>query len=480
MDTNKGKQDGNHDGLPHVIVVGGGFGGLAAVRKLRRAPVRITLIDKHPFNIFQPLLYQVATAGLNPGDITWFLRSVRSKQKNVNFLLAEVMGVDPSADTVTLKDGQVLSYDYLVLAQGATANFFGVPGAQEYAIPLYKRSEALRIRDSLFTSLETAAKAGLEEDLQIVVVGGGATGVETAGALAEMRNIDLPVAYPNIDPEKVQITLVEMSPHVLGPFKAPLRDYSAEQLVKRGVDLRLETQVAEVMEDSVRLRHGDEEEILPAALVIWASGITGYSHTEDWDLPLGRGRRLEVDDHMRVQGTNNIFAVGDAAVNPDDPLPQLAQPAIQAGSYVGREIKELAQGKPARKSFRYVDKGTMATIGRASAIAEIAHLPSLKGFPAWLIWVDVHIASLLGGRNRLATMVNLGQKYIWARSHNLIVGQVDLDDVNEAVYEDEAFGITEPDDTGADAGPDTDAAATEAAEPVDVEEILVEEVLEEA
>lgn len=412
--------------MPHVVVVGGGFGGLSVIRKLKNSPVRITLIDKRPFNVFQPLLYQVATAGLNPGDVTWFLRAVRANQDNVDFILGEVMEVDPEAKTVVLQEGTGISYDYLVLAQGATANFFGVPGARENSIPLYKRSEALRIRDSLFASLELAAREGLDENLQIVVVGGGATGVETAGALAEMRNIDLPVTYPSIDPEKVQITLVEMSPHVLGPFEAPLRDYSAEQLIKRGVDLRLETQVAEVMQDSVRLRHAGEEEILPAALVIWASGITGYEHTERWGMPLGRGRRLETDAYLRVRGFRDVFAVGDAAANPDDPLPQLAQPAIQGGAYVGREIADLVRGRIPKKPFKYVDKGTMATIGRASAIAEIAHLPSLKGFPAWVIWVEVHIASLLGGRNRLATMVNLGQKYIWARSHNLIVGQVDL------------------------------------------------------
>lgn len=297
--------------------MGGGFGGLSAVRALRKAPVRITLIDKRPFNVFQPLLYQVATAGLNPGDITWFLRAIRSKQDNVNFLLGEVVGVDKRKKTVTLQEGTQISYDYLVLAQGVTANFFGVPGAREHAIPLYKRSEALRIRDALFTSLELAARKGTTESLRIVVVGGGATGVETAGALAEMRNIDLPVTYPKVDPKKVQITLVEMAPHVLGPFKSSLRTYAAEQLVKRGVDLRLETQVAEVMENGVRLRHGDEEEILPAALVIWASGVTGYEHTENWDVPTGAGRRIETDAYLRVRGTRDVFAVGDAAVNPD-------------------------------------------------------------------------------------------------------------------------------------------------------------------
>lgn len=408
-------------------MVGGGFGGLSTIRKLRRAPVDITLIDKHPFNVFQPLLYQVATAGLNPGDITWFLRAVRAKQKNVRFRLGEVTGVDKAANTVTMGDGTSVQYDYLVLAQGVTANFFGVPGAQEHSIPLYKRSQALRIRDSLFTSFEQAAKEGLKDDLRVVVVGGGATGVETAGALAEMRNIDLPVTYPAIDVSKVQITMVERAPHVLGPFKENLRDYAASQLRKRNVDLRLNTEVAEVMEDGVRLRENGREETLSAALVVWASGVTGYPHVNNWDLPIGRGGRIEVDDRQAVVGTQNIYAIGDGAVNPTDPLPQLAQPAIQEGVYVGKEIRALVENKPLPKPFKYVDKGTMATIGRASAIAEITGLPSLKGFPAWLIWVDIHIAQLLGNRNRFATMVNLGQKYLGAKSHNLIVGQVDID-----------------------------------------------------
>lgn len=405
------------------MVVGGGFAGLAAVWGLRKTPVNVTLVDKRSFNIFQPLLYQVATAALNPGDITWFLRAVRAKQKNVRFRRGEVMEVDRDQQTVLLADGTRIEYDYLVLSLGVTANFFGIPGAEEYAIPLYSRRHAIDIRDRLFGALEKAATSGHGSDVRMVVVGGGATGVETAGALAELRNLDLPVTYPELDTERIHITLVEMGPHVLAPFDESLRLYAARQLRNRGVDLRLETAVKEVTEDGVQLSHEGEEGFLDADLVVWASGVTSRPVVEDWGLPQGRGGRLEVDEYLRVRGTKNIFAAGDAAVDPDVPLPQLAQPAVQGGAHIAREITALVAGKDP-KPFKYLDKGTMATIGRASAIAQISHLPNLRGFPAWIIWVGVHVAELLGNRNRFATMVNLAQKYLGWKNHNLIVGQL--------------------------------------------------------
>src|ERR1044071_4476803 len=193
---------------PHVVVVGGGFGGIAAVRKLKRADVDVTLIDRHTYNTFNPLLYQVATASLNPGDITWFLRAIRAKQGNVRFLKGTVTSMDHDTQTVHLEGGVEVRYDYLVIAVGVTTNFFGVPGAEEFAMPLYKRSQALAVRDKMFANLENAAINGQTRDLRIVVVGGGATGVETAGAFAELRNIDMPTTYPELDRRRVHITLV--------------------------------------------------------------------------------------------------------------------------------------------------------------------------------------------------------------------------------------------------------------------------------
>lgn len=413
---------------PHVVIVGGGFGGLSAVRALRKADVDITLIDRHTYNTFNPLLYQVATASLNPGDITWFLRAVRSKAKNVRFLKGIVVGIDHGTKTLALYGDVSVTYDYLVLANGVTANFFGTPGAEEFAIPLYKRSQALAVRDKLFAYLEEAAINGQDEDLRIVVVGGGPTGVETAGAFAEFRNHDMPTTYPELDREKIHVTLVEAVGGVLVPFKERLRNYARKALEERMVDLRFNTLVKEVREDGVLVEHDGHQEFLPAGLTVWATGVTAHDTVKDWNVPQGRGGRIEVDDHLRVRGIDNTFAIGDIAIDPDDPLPQLAQPALQGGKYVGKLIKRELTGKPDPGPFRYFDKGTMATIGKSSAVAEVQipftqkALP-IKGFVAWITWVVLHIAYLLGNRNRLATMINLGSKYLFRGSHNAIVGE---------------------------------------------------------
>lgn len=407
---------------PHVVIVGGGFGGLAAVRRLKKAPVDITLVDGHIYNTFQPLLYQVATASLNPGDITWFLRAIRSKQENVRFVKGTVVEMDHTAQTILLDGNITVRYDHLVIATGVTANFFGIPGAAEYSMPLYRRSQALALRDRLFSQLEDAAINGQDKDLRVVVVGGGATGVETAGALAEMRNLDMPMTYPELDNSKVFITLIEMGPAVLAPFHPKLRDYARDQLVKRGVDLRLGTAVKEVRPDGVMIESNGEQEFLPAGVVVWASGVSAPAAVGTWGLPQGRGGRIEVDEHQRVLGFTNVYAIGDVSINPDSPLPQLGQPAIQGGKHAGEMIKAAVGTRAEPKPFKYRDKGTMATIGRASAIAEVKGLPRLKGFPAWFIWVTVHVALLLGSRNRFATMTNLSLKYALWRSHNAIVG----------------------------------------------------------
>lgn len=410
-------------GRPHVVIVGGGFGGLAIARKLRRANVDITLIDRHTYNTFQPLLYQVATASLNPGDITWFLRAIRSKQENIRFLKGTLIGIDHEQRTVRLDGDITVGFDWLIIATGVNANFFGIPGAADFAMPLYRRSQALALRDRIFAQLEDAAINGQNRDLRMVVVGGGATGVETAGALAEMRNHDMPITYPELDRSKIFITLVEMGDAVLAPFHPNLRDYAQRQLEKRGVDLRLGTAVREVRPDGVVIEHDGESEFLSAGVVVWASGVAAHEIVSEWGLPQGKGGRIEVDEHQRVRGHERIYAIGDVSINPDDPLPQLGQPAIQGGKHVGKMILAQLKGKSTPAPFRYVDKGTMATIGRSAAIAQVTGLPRLKGFIAWFIWVALHIALLLGHRNRLATMTNLSVKYLLRRSHNAIVGE---------------------------------------------------------
>lgn len=413
---------------PHVVIVGGGFGGLSAVRSLRRADVDITLIDRHTYNTFQPLLYQVATSTLNPGDITWFLRAIRSRQKNVKFLKGIVLTIDHDAKTLGLHGDITVAYDYLVLANGVTANFFDTPGAEEFALPLYKRSQALAVRDRLFAYLEEAAINGQDEDLRIVVVGGGPTGVETAGAFAEFRNDNMPVTYPELDREKIHVTLVEATGGVLGPFKERLRNYARKSLEKRKVDLRFNTAVKEVREDGVLVEHDGHQEFLPAGLTVWATGVTAHGTVKDWNVPQGRGGRIEVDDHLRVRGLSKTFAIGDVAVNPDNPLPQLAQPALQGGKYVASVIVADLKGKHEPGPFSYFDKGIMATIGRASAVAEVqipftAKAVPIKGFVAWISWVVLHVAYLLGNRNRFATMINLTSKYFFRGTHNAIVGE---------------------------------------------------------
>lgn len=406
---------------PHIVVIGGGFGGLATVRSLKGADVDITLVDRHTYNTFQPLLYQVATASLNPGDVTWFLRAVRAKQDNVRFLKGTVTSMDHATKTVHLEGDRQVTYDYLVIAAGVTANFFGIPGAEEFSMPLYRRSQALAVRDRILAALENAVINRVNDEMRVVVVGGGATGVETAGALAELRNNDMPTTYPELDPRLVHITLVEMGPYMLAPFDPKLRDYALKSLAKRGVDARLNTRVIEVRKDGVVVGSGEDEEFLRAGIVIWASGITTHKSLEDWGVPRGKGGRIVVDDQQRVEGLDGVFAIGDISIGPD-PLPQLAQPALQGGKYVGKLIKAQLKGK-SRKPFKYGDKGTMATIGRASAVAQIKGLPNLKGFPAWAIWVGLHVATLLGNRNRFATMINLSAKYLSRGSHNAIVGE---------------------------------------------------------
>jgi NADH dehydrogenase len=409
---------------PHVVVLGGGFGGLTTVKALANSDVDITLVDRHTYNAFQPLLYQVATAGLNPGDVTFFLRATRMSQKNVSFRQGEVTGIDTGEQLITFHDGGTLDYDYLVIASGATTNYFGTKGAPENSRAIYTRQQALKLRDEIFTNLEHAAASNTSEDLALVVVGAGPTGVEMAGALAELRNDAMASIYPELDPRRTHIVLVEMADKVLAPFAKPLRDYAAKALRERGVELRLNTSVAEVKPDGVVLGGG---EFLKAGVVIWATGVAVPKVVGDWGLPQGRGGRIVVESDLRVKGFKNIFAVGDTAIYPDA-LPQLAQPALQGGKHAGKQIAALVTGRPTHE-FHYHDKGTMATVGRRAAVADIALIKGktlkLTGTLAWLAWLFVHIVMLLGNRNRLATLVNLSTKYLApSRRTNPIVGDV--------------------------------------------------------
>jgi NADH dehydrogenase len=406
---------------PHVVIVGGGFAGISAMRALRHADVDVTLIDRHVYNMFQPLMYQVATGGLNAGDVTYFLRSLRAKQRNAEFRHGLLTSIRPDDRVVVMSDGEELHYDYLVLANGVNTSYFGTPGAYEYAYSMYSRSQALRIRDELFTRLEQAAANQGPDEIRVVIVGGGATGVEMAGALVELRDQALRDAYPEIDPSKITITLVHRSGELLKPFAPRLRRYAARVLRKRGVTLRLNTGVEEVLPHGVRVAGG---EIIPAEQVIWATGVAAHAEVANWGMPQTSGGRIQVDDELRVQGQDRIFAAGDIAAQ-HDPLAQLAQPALQGGKHIAEQIERSIAGLPLEK-FRYHDKGTMATIGTNAAVAQLPNGITMIGPVAWAAWVVVHISSLLGNGNRVTTLTHFLVRYIWfMRKRSIpIVGDV--------------------------------------------------------
>jgi NADH dehydrogenase len=407
----------NADPRPHVVVLGAGFAGLAAVRALRGTPVRVTLVDRHSYSTFQPLLYQVATGALNPGDITYGARGFAS-HTGARFRKGEVTTIDPEARTVSLDVGPDLHYDYLIIANGVTTNYFGVPGAAEHAFPIYTRAEALAVRDRMTSYLDHIAATGEARGASVVVVGGGATGVEMAGTLAELRNTVLPDRYPELDPAEVNVVLVEMTDKILPPFAPKLREYAAEQLRRRGVELRLEAAVKEVRPDSVLLADGTE---LEAQMTVWATGVAAHERVKGWGLTQGRGGRIVVGGDLRVPEHPEILVAGDIGVIDDDPLPQLAQPAIQTGQHAARTIARVIAGEPTTR-FRYKDKGTMATIGRGSAVADIAHGPKLVGVLAWLTWMLVHIFALLGNRNRVFVTLGLAFRYLAQRRGQIVVG----------------------------------------------------------
>jgi NADH dehydrogenase len=417
------------DDRPHVVVLGGGFAGISAVRDLADLPVRVTLVDQNPYSTFQPLLYQVATGGLNPGDIIYPLRSLTARTGNARTARGRVIDLDTGTRQVTLTNPKVhetrtLTYDYLIVATGATTNFFGVPGAEENALPLYTRVDALKARDRVFGTLEQASAADPKpESLRFVVVGGGATGVEMAGALAELRQAES-AAFPELADVEMHVLLVEQVDHLLTAFVPKLRDYALRQLRARGVEVRLNTSVKAVHPDGVTVGEGDEAEELEANVVIWATGLKTDPVMDSWGLPRGRGGRIVVGPDQQVDGQPGVFAAGDVAVSkdPDHALPQLAQPAIQTGKHAVAQIGHLLRGEPT-EAFSYRDKGTMATIGRRAAVADIAHGPRLTGTLAWLAWLGLHLVTLLGGRNRASALVNMAARYAaWPRGLNPIIG----------------------------------------------------------
>lgn len=382
----------------------------------------MTLVDANLYSTFQPLLYQVATAGLNPGDVSYPVGGIvsgrRARRGNGTvFRCGEIGAIDAAARQVKLTDGREIGYDYLVLATGVTANFFGITGAEKNTFGLYTRRDALVLRDHIMAGIERLSEQ--DGDLHVTVVGGGATGVELAGTLAELRKEVFRNTFPDIDPGRLHVRLVEQADALLAPFAPSLREYTLGQLRRRGVQVMLGAEIREVTPDRVLLASG---EAVPSDITVWAAGVAAPDAVAGWGLPQGRHGRIQIGPDLRVRGQERIFAVGDIAVNADDPAPQLAQPAIQMGMHAARQVVRLAGGQPT-VPFRYHDKGIMATIGRKSAVVQLPRGLKIRGTLAWLAWLALHLVYLLGGRNRISTLINLSWRYLaWGHGGGVIVG----------------------------------------------------------
>jgi NADH:ubiquinone reductase (H+-translocating) len=422
-----------------IVVVGAGFAGLNAIDELAKltsprrrgrsglagARVRVTLIDRNSYSTFQPLLYQVATAGLTSADVAYpAWTAVRKAQ--AGFLKGEVTGVDTDLRQLLFRDGSVLGYDCLILAPGVSAAFFGVPGAAEHAYSLYTRRDAIDLRDQLMNELERRSVVGDTRPLNITVVGGGATGVELAGTVAELRNIALPSSFPLVQRDRVHIRLIELGPELLAPFAKPLRGYARAQLIDRGVEVLLGTKIGRVSAGKVLIAGDGQDDAnareLASDVTVWAAGVAAPEWIAKLGLPTGRGGRVRTGPDLRVVGQDRIFAAGDIAVNDEDPLPQLAQPAIQQGRHAANQIIRQLAGRPTQP-FRYRDRGMMATIGHRSAVVELPRRIRFTGTLAWLAWLALHLIELLGGRNRVSALVDLSWRYLtWSRGGGVIVG----------------------------------------------------------
>jgi NADH dehydrogenase len=411
-----------------VVIVGAGFAGLSAVGQLRKAGLHVTVIDKHLYSTFQPLLYQVATGGLNPGDVAYPVGGF-TVRRSARYIRGELVAIDRAARIARLEDGREIGYDYLILATGVSANYFGVKGAAENTFGLYSRTDAIVLRDHIMNGFEwLSADPDGRREYAVTVVGGGATGVELAGTLGELRNDVLRATFPDVDPSRLHIRLVETAPELLMPFHPKLREYTRRQLVKRGIDIKVNTTIREVTKDQVLLEDGTWHR---SDLTVWTGGVAAPGSIAAWGLPEGKAGRLIVGPDLQVQGADRIFATGDIALDEKNPAPQLAQPAIQQGKHAADQVIHLLRGEPT-EPFHYHDKGTMATIGRRSAVVQFPRGARITGTLAWFAWLGLHLVYLLGGRNRVATMINLSWRYIaWGHGGGVIVGDEPAEDVPE-------------------------------------------------
>jgi NADH:ubiquinone reductase (H+-translocating) len=414
---------------PHVVIIGGGFGGLAAAKALARAPVRVTLVDRHNYHLFQPLLYQVATATLSPGDIGAPIRWVLRKTGNVRVLLGDAESVDIATRRVALRDGGSLDYDSLIIATGARHAYFGHPEWEAFAPGLKTLDDALLMRRRILLAFERAER---EEDgarrgelLTFVLVGGGPTGVELAGTLAEITRQTLRDEFKAIDTARARIVVVEAGPSILSSFREDLRDAARRSLARLGVEVRENTRVVGIDAHGVDVQSGEVSERINAATVLWAAGVAASPLIKTLGVPLDRAGRALVERDLSIPGHPEVFVVGDAAAflhTPDGvPLPGVVQPATQGATHAARTILRRVQGKPSTP-FVYRDLGNMAIVGRASAIADLGWI-HFSGLIGWLAWLFLHIVKLIGFRSRVLVLVEWAAAYFtFQRGARLITG----------------------------------------------------------
>jgi NADH:ubiquinone reductase (H+-translocating) len=419
--------DAAESSAPHVVIIGGGFGGLAAARALKRAPVRLTLIDRRNHHLFQPLLYQVATAALNPGDIAMPIRRILRRQRNTSVILGEARSFDTRRKIVQLADGEVM-YDYLVVAAGATHSYFGHDEWSEAAPGLKRLEDAIEIRRRVLVAYEAAERevdpAEIHNWMTFVIIGGGPTGVEMAGALAEISRRVLERDFRKIDPSKARIVLIEAGPRLL-PAMSPQSSASAARQLKRlGVEVITNSPVTAV--DDRGVTHGSTR--IESRTVIWAAGVAAseLGKALGAGVKLDRAGRVIVNQDLSVPGADGVFVIGDLASISSEgkPVPGLSPAALQEGRHAAKNITRLIRGEPTLP-FHYLDKGTLATIGKAHAVADIWRL-HVGGLIAWLMWLFVHIFFLIGFRNRFIVIVEWAWTYFSNdRGARLITGNVE-------------------------------------------------------
>jgi NADH:ubiquinone reductase (H+-translocating) len=418
-----------------VVIIGGGFGGLSAAKRLKHVPVQVTLLDRQNYHLFQPLLYQVATGALSPANIAAPLRNILKNQKNMTVLLAEATRIDVANRRVILSDGEI-PYDTLIVATGSTHQYYGHDEWEKFAPPLKTIEDATAARARILLGFEAAEResdpAKVRAWMTFVVVGAGPTGVELAGALAEIAHDTLKHDFRHINPSQATILLIETADRVLPPYPPQLSESARKTLVRLGVTVRTGATVMNIDEHAVTIREDEKIETIPSRTVLWAAGVLGTALgralAEEAGGAIDRGGRVPVQSDFAVAGHPEIFVIGDLARFDDPagkPLPGMAQPAIQAGNYVAKAIAHRLRGENIAP-FRYFDKGNLAEIGRAAAVADLGWV-RLTGFPAWVIWLFVHLLYIVEFQNRMLVLVQWAWSYFThSRSARLITGKKPL------------------------------------------------------